>query len=55
MNLAVSSNRSLLLLWPVYVHNQNQTAWKNVADAITQFRAAGAPMDRYPPPHFAFI
>lgn len=45
MHAALAKNKSVLLLWPVYVRNQNETAWENVRDAVTQLRAHGAPME----------
>ena len=45
MKLALSMNKSALLLWPVYNNNRHEPAWQNVADSIQHFRDVGAPID----------
>ena len=45
MKLALSMNKSALLLWPVYSNNRHEPAWQNVADSIQHFRDVGAPID----------
>jgi hypothetical protein len=44
MHLALSRNKTMMLLLPVYVHNKNKEAWENIQDLVTGLTAAGAPM-----------
>ena len=44
INVALSENKTAMLLLPVYVHNKNEEAWQNIRDLVVGLFAHGAPM-----------
>ena len=44
MNLAISQNKTMVMLLPVYLNFENNQAWQNIRNLVEGLFDAGAPM-----------